>query len=312
MISRVYRCALWVPVNNPRLVERAWTRRADAIILDLEDSVPMSQKEKARSLVHDAIPMVAKGGASVFVRINKEFIHADLNASVWPGVSRVLHPKTESSQEVQLVDALLTELEKQRGIRVGSIEIYPLLESALGVVNAHSIATSSQRVKVMGGGIGYDMAANLEIEMDVDFDQYVYSRSYPYLAALVAGVEYNCAPYIRGTIEHIDQPEGGLRLAAALHNTPVHEARVLHPAQVEPLVSGLTPTQEEVDRAKYVIQVYEDLLGEGKNVAEVDGDVVDIYEYHRAMELLQWAAACAVKDRSKAMAIERTQAAERC
>lgn len=308
MNSMVNRCVLFVPVNNPRFVEKAWTRGTDAIILDLEDSIPMSEKPKARSLVRETIAKVAKGGASVFVRINKEFTEADLRAAIWPGISRVIFPKAESADEVIFVDNLLTELEKERGIPVGTIEIYPLLESALGVVNSYPIATSSPRVKVMAdAGGGYDTALDLEIEMFAGFDQYAYLREQPSLAQMTAGIETAGAPFIHGASGRVNQADEGAILAKALRAWDVHEAIVLHPALVEPLITGLTPKPGEVKWAKRVVDVYETLVQEGENVSEIDGKIVDIYEYSRARKILQWAEVCVAKDRYKMKAVAKVQ-----
>ncbi len=308
MNSMVNRCVLFVPINNPRFVEKAWTRGADAIILDLEDSVPMSEKPKARGLVRETIANVAKGGAFVFVRINKEFAEADLRAAIWPGISRVILPKAESADEVIFVANLLAELEKERGIPAGTIEIYPLLESALGVVDSYSIATSSPRIKAMAdAGGGYDTALDLEIEMFADFDQYAYLRELPCLAEMTAGIEAAGAPYIPGTSGRVNQADEGLALAKALHDMGIHQAIVLHPALVEPLVTGLTPKPKEVKWAKKVMDIYETLEQKGENIAEVDGKIVDIYENRRARELLWWAEACAAKDRYKMRAVNKAQ-----
>ncbi len=306
-MSRVNRSVMFVPINNPRFVEKAWTRGSDAIILDLEDSVPMSEKEKARSLVRETIPKVARGGASVFVRINKEFIKADLQAAIWPGISRVILPKVQTAEDIQAADALITALEKERGIEVGLIEIFPLLESALGIANSYAIATASPRVKVMPDGWGYDTALDIEMEMFAGFDQYVYMREEPALSAMAAGVESTSAPYIPGTTGKVGQKEEGEALAKALHKVGVHEAMILHPALVEPMVTGLTPLPEEVDWAKKVVAVYEELEQDGEGFIEVDGKLVDVYEYQHAKELLCWAEACAATDQHKARAVAKAQ-----
>lgn len=307
-MTRVNRCVMFVPINNPRFVEKAWIRGADAIILDLEDSIPMSEKEKARSLVRETIPKVAKGGAAIFVRINKEFIQADLEAAIWPGISRVIVPKSQTADDLKLVDALITRLEKERGIEVGTIEIFPLVESALAVANSYELATASPRVKVIPDGWGYDTALDLEIEMFAGFDQYVYMRELPTLAEMAAGVEAMGAPHIPGTSGKVDQKEEGKALAEALRQAHIHENIILHPALVEPLVTGLVPTAEEVAWAKKAITAYEELEQQGESVAEVEGRVVDIYEYRNARELLYWAEACAAKDQRKAKAVARAQA----
>jgi hypothetical protein len=94
----VRRSALFVPVNVPRFVEKGWTRGADALILDFEDSVPVPQKKVARQLVRDAMRECARGGADIEVRINKPYAYAveDLDACIWPGLDSIHFPKAES------------------------------------------------------------------------------------------------------------------------------------------------------------------------------------------------------------------------
>jgi citrate lyase subunit beta/citryl-CoA lyase len=308
---KVYRSILFVPVNNPRFVERAWTRNTDAIILDLEDSVPMAEKERARQLVREAIPKVAKGGASVFLRINKDFVRADLTAAIWPGISRIILPKTESACEVRVVAGLLTELERKRGIPVGNIEITPLLESALGVVNILDIVRASPRIKAMRGGAGYDMAVDLGIEMFASFDQYAYSEAMPTLAEMMTGVEATGAVFVPNPTGKANQSETAVALAEALRNNFIHEATILHPALVAPLVAGLAPKPEEVAWAKKVVAIFEEMEQDGENRTEVEGRVVDIYEYRHAQELIEWTSACSARDRYKEHAVARARSTEK-
>ena len=184
----VRRSGLTMPVNNPRFVQKAWTRGCDFIILDLEDSVPPAEKAHARTLVREAIAVVAKGGAEVFVRINHDTVLEDLEASVWPGLKRINYPKAETAQEIWLVDRIISRLESERGIPAGHVEIGANVETALGVANALEIATASPRIKDFGGGGGYDMSRDLGVEMFVDFDQFVYGSGELELAARVAGL----------------------------------------------------------------------------------------------------------------------------
>ena len=88
----IRRSNLMVPITNPRFVSRAWRHNADAITLDLEDSVLDTRKTEARALVQEAIGQVGQGAAEVFVRVNKPFIYADIEASVWPGLHGIMLP----------------------------------------------------------------------------------------------------------------------------------------------------------------------------------------------------------------------------
>ena len=308
---RVFRCVMFVPINNPRFTEKAWTRGADAYILDLEDSVPQSEKEKARSLVKEIIPIVAKGGAAIFVRINHDFVEADLRGCVWPGLSRIILPKTETAEEMKRCADLLTELEKERGIPVGSIEITPLIESALGAANGYEIAAATPRGVSSHGGSGYDMAVDLGIEMFASFDQYAYTEALPTLAQMACGVEVLGGVFVSNTGGRADSGEFAATLAKALYANQVYEVTVLHPALVKPLVSGLTPKPEDVAWAKKVIEVYGKMAQDGESVTVVDGKTMDIYEYRMAQKLLDWNEKCTMKDALKERAVAKVEAEEK-
>lgn len=307
----VFRCVMFVPVNNPRFTEKAWTRGADAYILDLEDSVPLSEKEKARSLVRETIPKVAKGGAAIFIRINWDFVEADLRAAVWPGIARIILPKTETAEDMKRCADLLTELEKERGILIGSIEITPLIESALGAVNGYEIAAATPRCKTSRGGAGYDMAVDLGIEMFASFDQYAYSEALPTLTQMACGVEAGGSVFVPNTSGRADQSEQAVEQAKALYVSHIYEATVLHPALVEPLVTGLTPKPEDTLWAKKVMDTYEKLVQDGESVTTVGGKTIDIYEYNLAQKLLDWAEKCAAKDALGERAIMKAEAEEK-
>jgi citrate lyase subunit beta/citryl-CoA lyase len=308
---RVFRCVMFVPINNPRFTERAWTRGADAYILDLEDSVPQSEKEKARSLVKETIPVVSKGGAAIFVRVNHDYVESDLKGCVWPGLTRIILPKTETADDMKHCADILTVLEKERGIPVGSIEITPLIESALGAVNGYEIAAATPRGVSSHGGAGYDMAVDLGIEMFASFDQYAYTEAFPTLAQMAAGIEALGGVFVPNTGGRADSAEFAANLAGYIYRSHVYEATVLHPALVKPLVMGLTPKPEDVVWAKKVIDVYEKLVQDGESVTVVDGKTVDVYEYNMAQKLLDWNDKCIMKDAFKARAIAKAEAEEK-
>jgi citrate lyase subunit beta/citryl-CoA lyase len=308
---RVFRCVMFVPINNPRFTERAWTRGADAYVLDLEDSVPQSEKEKARSLVKETIPVVAKGGAAIFVRINHDYVESDLKGCIWPGITRIVLPKTETADDMKHCADILTELEKERGIPVGSIEITPLIESALGAVNGYEIATATPRGVTSHGGAGYDMAVDLEIEMFASFDQYAYTEALPTLAQMAAGMDVLGGVFVPNTGGRADSAEFAETLADYNYRNHVYEATVLHPALVKPLVTGLTPKPEDVVWANKVVDVYEKLMQDGESVTVTDGKTVDVYEYNMAKKLIRWNDKCLIKDAFKARAVAKVVAEEK-
>ncbi len=106
----VVRSGLMMPLNNKRFVAASWTRNADSLDYDLEDSVPQSQKEYARSIVRETLPIAKQGGARVSIRINCATPEADLDASVWPPLDMISRPKTEHGHDIEQVDAIIGRL----------------------------------------------------------------------------------------------------------------------------------------------------------------------------------------------------------
>lgn len=306
--TAVRRSGLTMPVNNPRFVEKAWTRGCDYINLDLEDSVPDSQKAHARTLVKEAIESVSRGGAEVFVRINHDSMEADLEAVVWPGLKRVNYPKTESAEEVRKLEAIITRLEKERGIPEGSTQIRTNIESAVAIVNAYEIATASPRMRDFGaGGAGYDMALNMGIEMFADFDQFVYGNGELELVARALGLQLITPPFVANPAGSVSDPDRAFKEADAARRCGFRHGAGLHPDVVEPQIRGLTPPEDEVEDARWMLKQYGLLRKAGKIWEEVEGRVVDAYEAQRADELLDWAELCAERDRDKSEAVARAK-----
>jgi citrate lyase subunit beta / citryl-CoA lyase len=309
MNNRVSRCAMFVTPTNPRFIDKAWTRGGDVYILDIEDSIAPAEKERCRTLIRESIQKANKGGASIYVRINKPFVDADLPYAVWAGVDRIMLPKTESAAEMQHAHEIISKLERERGIPEGSVELSPMIESALGAVNIHEILSANPRkIWSQGGGGGYDMAVNLGIEMFASFDQYAFPVAYVALAAMTLGIEATGGVFVPNTSGRVDQSDQATAQAAALHAAGIHHAGALHPAFIQPLVSGLSPSEDEISWAHRVIAEYENLCDLGEAVGTLDGKVVDKYEYDFAKRTLGWAAACAAKDRWKANALKRASA----
>ena len=298
-----------MPVVTPRFIDHAWRRGCDFIVIDLEDSVPRHLKDFARSLVKDAIPNVSKGGAEAFTRINHDSVHADLEASVWPGLTRIKYPKTEHASEVRLLDEIITRLERERGIQPGTVEIDPGIETAVGVTNIFEIAASSPRIREFGATTGgYDLSRDLGVEMFVDFDQFVYPRGEAELAARALGLGVRGAPFVANTTGSVSDPNRALRQAEAARKCGFHlGGGGLNPAVVEGHNVGLTPTEDDVRDARWVLEQHRQLAATGETWMEVEGRVIDGYEATRARDTLEWAALCAERDREKTEAVARVR-----
>ncbi|NQW22376.1 MAG: hypothetical protein HQ475_02925 [SAR202 cluster bacterium] len=305
----VHRSGLTMPVVTPRFVDNAWRRGCDFINLDLEDSVPQHMKGYARTLIKDAIANVTKGGAEAFTRINHDLVQADLEGIVWPGLAKVNYPKAEYAEEIQKLDRIISRLERERGIRPGTVEIGANIETSVGVANAYDIASASPRVKEFGGAGGYDMSRDLGVEMFVGFDQFVYGKGEVELAARALDLEPHTAPFTANTTGSVGDPDRAFREAEAARKCGFRVGGGLHPNVVEPQTRGFTPPPEEVEEARKVLEQYRTLENSADTWAEIDGKIIDRYEAARARKLLDWSATCALRDQEKADAVARTEQA---
>src|SRR5512142_1799101 len=150
----VWRSMLFVPVTARRFVDGAAKRGADAIILDLEDAVAASEKERARTLVPAAARIVSRGGADVVVRINRpmRMTVRDLEAVIGPGVDAIALPKAESAQHVQLVAEIIDELEAERGMPVGTTKMLAMVETCSAFFRINEVAAASPRLVALNLG----------------------------------------------------------------------------------------------------------------------------------------------------------------
>ena len=310
MSRRVRRSGLTMPINNPRFVGRSWTRDCDYLNFDLEDSVPQSQKEHARTLVSDAIIQGQKGAAEINVRINCAYPEADVPAAVLPSVTQINFPKAETADQIKNLDALITKMERLHGIRPGTVRIGATVETTLGVANSYEIASASPRIDSFGPGTGYDMSMDMGVEMFVGFDQFFYNRGEGELIALALGLERDGGVYMSDTTGNVGNADLALNRAIANRKAGLRSGGGLHPNVVAPQNEGLTPTAEEVEHSYWVLTCFDELEEAGEAEGEFDGQIIDAYETARALELIEWADLCAQRDAEKAAARQRTEAAE--
>ena len=190
------RSMLFMPGNNPGMLLNADILGADAAILDLEDAVSPAEKDAARILVRNAIKTL-KYKCEVCVRINSidtTFWKEDLDEILPLRPDLIMPPKISTAQDVLVVDAYMTELEKKHGMEVGTVKLIPLIETALGIENAYAIASSCPRVAAMLLG-GEDLTADLQCKRTKEGKEIFYSRSRMVVAARAAGVDCYDTPF---------------------------------------------------------------------------------------------------------------------
>jgi len=298
------RSTLILPVNIPRFVEKAYLRGADALLLDLEDAVPPAEKDSARKLVRNSLVLAAKGGAEVYVRINKDpsWLPLDVEASVYPGLDGITLPKVESAEEVRNLETLVKKLERGRGIPPGHIKFSILIESPRGLLKAQEIAGASSRIESMAIG-PEDYCLELGVEPSADGLEIFYPVSWVVTICKSAAIR----PLgLLGSIGGFRDLEGFERAARRAQQLGCEGASCIHPDQVPVLNRVFSPAPEKVDFARQAVQVFEEGVKKGTASVSLEGKMVDIPVYHRAKLILERAEAIAVVEQRKAAALARS------
>ena len=278
-------------------------RGADCIIMDLEDSVPTTEKTSARILVKENIPVVGRGGGDVAVRINAPIKEAkkDLDASIWPGLTCIALPKVESGEEIRIRDKIITELEEKRGIKKGSIQIAVAVETALGVIKAYEIASASSRIVTIGVG-AEDLTQEMGVQTSIEGQELLYARSKVLMDAYAAGVQ----PVGLVGVEPFTWREPEKALSAAINSRKLgyKGAQSIHPAPIPYLNQGFSIPQIEVLQMRKELDAYMAGLKKGIASVNVDGRMIDIASAERCRKILERNDAIEAMDRRKNKAIK--------
>lgn len=289
------RTMLFVPANRERMLQRARTAGADALVLDLEDSVPDGDKAAARAAAGRAIPSLAAAGCSVFVRVNgidTGMTRDDLMAIISGGLAGVVLPKCEQPQDLRDLDVLLREGEMARGVRPGDVRTLPIIESARGVLRCEEIATASDRVLGLSFG-GEDYTRDIGVARTADGIAMQYARGVVVTVAAALGLVSIDTPYpdIRD--------EKGLLAESRLARAMGFQGKyVIHPDQVGPVHRAFTPAAGEVAAAKKLLAAYDRAAAAGEGSISVAGRMVDAPVAERARRVVA-AAASSKKGRSR-------------
>jgi len=278
----VWRSILYVPGNVPKFIDKAHERGADCVLVDLEDSVQPAQKPEARAMLPETMKKVARGGADVAVRINRPMRLAvqDIEAAVRPGLSALFITKTESVQHLRLLDEVVTELEKERGLPVGGIGFGAMIEHPRALPHIDDIAEHGPRVISMMLG-GEDFA--LETGSVPGDETLELPKRLVAFAAQAHGVNMFG---ILGTVADYSDPEAYKRSAERARRFGFSGGTCIHPGLVAALNDAFTPKADEVAYAKKLIEADKKAQAEGRGSFSVDGKMIDIPVIDRARKLL--------------------------
>ena len=287
-----WRSLLYVPANVERFVARAHERGADAILLDLEDSVAAAEKDAARRAVQPAAERVGRGGADVLVRINRPWRLAvrDLEASVSPRVRGVVVTKAASLDHLRMVDEVISELEAERGVEAGRTAVYALVETPDAFLRAREIAGGPRVVAIGLGTEDFSVATGFE----VDGPAQVFPNQQIVIAARAAGV----LPLgLVGSLAGYGDADAFRDLAVRSRRLGFVGASAIHPSQVPIINQAFSPSDEEVAHARRVVEAYDAAVAAGSGAIEVDGRMVDVPVADRARALLARHEAIAARRR---------------
>jgi citrate lyase subunit beta/citryl-CoA lyase len=279
----VWRSLLYVPVNVEKFIEKAHTRGADVLQLDLEDAVPPAEKEKARTLVERNAARVRRGGADVVVRINQPLSLAvrDLEHSVCPDVDGIAITKADSASHVKLLDELVTGLEEKRGMKAGHTKFIVMIETADAFTRIDEIPRASPRVVAMNIG-GEDFA--LDLNAQPDDDVLLHPKQRMIIAARAAGV----MPLgFIGTVADFSDWEKFRLMVRRARRFGFDGAGCIHPGQVTIVNEEYTPSEAEVAYARKVIRMDQEAAAAGRGSFQIDGKMIDIPVVVRAERLIR-------------------------
>ena len=281
---------MFVPGNNPAMMSDAFIYGPDSIMLDLEDSVTMAEKDAARLLVHNALKTIDYGNTEMVVRVNPlstPYGKKDVEAVVKAGVHVIRMPKTETAEEVVELEQEIEKVEKELGC-VGRTQIMAAIESTKGIINAYAIATASKRM--MGIALGAeDYCANLKTQRTPSGDELLLARETIGVAARAAGIDALDTVY-----SNLNDMETFRKEVELIKRLGFDGKSIINPRQIEIINEVFAPTEKEIEKAKTIIAAIKEAEAKGSGVIAVNGKMVDRPVVIRAQRTIDLALAAGV------------------
>ena len=286
-MERLRRTMMFVPGANAAMLRDAPLYGADSVMFDLEDAVSLNEKDSARTLVHFALKTFDYSAIETVVRINGlDTVGAlDIEAMVLAGVNVIRLPKTETAQDIIDVAAVITQVEEENDLPVGTTKMMAAIESAEGVLNARDIATASDRLIGIAFG-AEDYVTNMKTRRYPDGQELLFARSMILHAARAAGIAA-----IDTVFSDINDTDGFIAETTRIKQLGFDGKSVINPRQI-PLVNGIyAPSKAEIQQAKEVIWAIREAESKGSGVISLNGKMVDKPIVERAERVIALAKA---------------------
>jgi citrate lyase subunit beta/citryl-CoA lyase len=276
------RSLLFAPGNHARRVEKALTLPADGVILDLEDAVAIAEKAATRAIVVGTFARPRHG--KLYVRVNAmstEWCYGDLVAVVRQGLDGIILPKVEDADQLKSADWVIASLERERGLKIGGIDLVPIIETALGISNVLAIARSGTRTRRVAFGAG-DFTLDMGMVWSRDESELLPHRAACVVASRAAGIE-----------PPMDTVWADLRDTEGLTLSSKHAAALgfqgkmcIHPDQVAVINAAFTPDEATLAQAGRVVAAFDEAEAKGLASIQLDGQFIDYPIVQRARQVL--------------------------
>ena len=283
----VFRSLLFAPGNHARKVEKSLTLDADVVILDLEDAVAVAEKICTREVVVKAL--TADRQCKGYVRVNgydTAYCFGDIRAVIVDGVDGVILPKVESPDQLQTIDWLITQLESERGLQQGSIDLIPIIETGKGLAAVDDIAAAPSRVRRLSFGAG-DFSLDMNLRWTLEEHELDYARAKIATASRAARLE----PPLDTVFIHLGALAELQAASERARNFGFQGKLCIHPEQIGPVNKAFSPSDEEIAQARKYVDAFDAAEASGSASIQIDGYFIDYPIVEKARRTLAVARA---------------------
>lgn len=277
------RSLIFVPGNQPRMLERALEFKADVIMVDLEDSVPPGEKAAARDTSREWLPRLAATGRRVMARVNAletGLARDELEALVGLHLSGVSIGKSRRIWDLQDVDGIIGGLESAAGLPSGQVRLIPWIENSRAVLTCLELASCSPRIEAIAFG-AEDYTDDMGVQRTDTGEELEFARATVAVAARAAGIGSLDTPFVQ-----FRDPDGFRRDIEISRRLGYTGRFAIHPSQIDIINECFGPSVEEVEYARRVVEAWDEAEAEGRGSLSLDGRMVDVPVVKRAMNLL--------------------------
>ncbi len=280
------RSMLFLPGNTPNMLTNGSRLGSDALIFDLEDAVSPAEKDSARVLVRNTLRYMDLGSCEIIVRINSidtDYWKKDIDAILPYSPALILLPKVNCAQDALIADEYMTEVEQKLGLEAGKVKLMPLIETALGVENAFSIATATKRVAALFLG-AEDLTADLRCKRTKGGAEINYARTRLVMAARAANIDVYDTPFT-----DVNDDEG-IRVDAEYAKALGFTGKAsISPRHVDVINEVFSPSERDIAYAYEVMEAIRIAKEQGRGVISLHNKMIDAPIVARAQQTIAMA-----------------------